>query len=143
MPIFQDPMSSLDRRWSNWRSVTEPLMAKHRIARPSGIERRKIARECLNQVGLEEVSLEARPEELSIGQCQRVSIARALIAGPALIVADEPTSALDTLVAAKVLKLLKAASEQGIAIVIVSHNQTMLNSLCHRVLTMRDRILQG
>lgn len=143
MPIFQDPTSSLDRRWPIWRTVTEPLMAKHRAIRSSGIERRKIARERLNQVGLEEVSLEARPEELSIGQCQRVSIARAVMAEPSLIVADEPTSALDTLVAAKVLKLLTAASEQGVAIVIVSHDQAMLNSLCHGVLTMRDGILES
>jgi peptide/nickel transport system ATP-binding protein len=143
MPIFQDPMSSLDRSWSIWRTVTEPLMAKHRATRPSVVERCKTARERLNQVGLEEVSLEARPEELSIGQCQRVSIARALMAEPALIIADEPTSALDTLVAAKVLTLLTAASEQGIAIVIVSHDQTMLHSLCHRVLTMRDGVLEG
>lgn len=142
MPIFQDPMSSLDRRWPIWRTVTEPLMAKHRATRPSGIERRKIARLRLKQVGLEEVNLEARPEELSIGQCQRVSIARALVAEPALIVADEPTSALDTLVAAKVLKLLTAASEQGVAIVIVSHDQMMLNALCHRVLSMRQGVLK-
>lgn len=143
MPIFQDPLSSLDRRWPIWRIVTEPLMAKQRAVRPSGIERRKTARERLDQVGLEEVSLAARPEELSIGQCQRVSIARSLLAEPALIVADEPTSALDTLVAAKVLKLLTAASEQGVAIVIVSHDHTMLDSLCHRVLTMRDGVLNG
>ena len=89
------------------------------------------------------MSLEARPEELSIGQCQRVSIARALMAEPALIVADDPTSALDTLVAAKVLKLLTAASNQGVAIVIVSHDQNMLNGLCHCVLSMREGVLEG
>ncbi len=143
MPIFQDPVSSLDRRWPIRRIVTEPLMAKHRTAVPSRAERQKIARERLNQVGLEEVNVEARPDELSIGQCQRVSIARALMAEPALIVADEPTSALDTLVAAKILDLLVAASEQGVAIVIVSHDRTMLGALCHRVLKMRDGTVEG
>lgn len=107
-------------------------MAKHRASKPSVVERRKTALERLNQVELEEVSLDARPEELSIGQCQR-AIVRALMAEPALIVADEPTSALDTLVAEKVLRLLTATSEQGVAIVIVSHDQPMLNSLCDRV----------
>lgn len=143
MPIFQDPVSSLDRHWAIWRTVTEPLMAKHRRDRPSRAKRREIARERLAQVGLTQVDLEARPDELSIGQCQRVSIARALTAEPALIVADEPTSALDASVSAAILRLLAAASEQGIAIVIVSHDRAMLRALCHRVLRMRDGVLDG
>jgi peptide/nickel transport system ATP-binding protein len=138
MPIFQDPMSSLDPGWPLWKIVTEPLVAKHRTARPSRSERKEIARAFLNQVGLDEANLEARPNELSVGQCQRVSIARALLAQPAVILADEPTSALDTLTAAKVLRLLVIASEQGTAIVIVSHDRLMLDALCHRVITMRE-----
>jgi peptide/nickel transport system ATP-binding protein len=143
MPIFQDPVSSLDRRWAIWRIVTEPLMAKTRNNHPSRAPRREIARERLAQVGLAEVDLEARPDDLSIGQCQRVSIARALTAEPALIVADEPTSALDAAVSMLILRLLVMASEQGIAIVIVSHDQAMLRALCHRVLSMQDGILEG
>ena len=118
-------------------------MAKHRSARPSRAKRREIARERLAQVGLEQVDLEARPDELSIGQCQRVAIARALAAEPALIVADEPTSALDASVSATILRLLTEAAERGIAIVIVSHDQAMLRALCHRVLRMRDGVLEG
>jgi peptide/nickel transport system ATP-binding protein len=143
MPIFQDPVSSLDRRWAIWRTVTEPLMARHRENCPSRAERREIARARLAQVGLIQVGLEARPYEMSIGQCQRVSIARALTAEPTLIVADEPTSALDASVSATILRLLAAASEQGIAIVIVSHDEKMLRALCHRVLQMRDGTLEG
>ncbi len=143
MPIFQDPVSSLERRWAVWRTVTEPLMAKHRSARPSRAKRREIARERLAQVGLGQVDLEARPDELSIGQCQRVAIARALAAEPALIVADEPTSALDASVSATILRLLTEAAERGIAIVIVSHDKPMLHALCQRVLSMRDGVLEG
>jgi len=143
MPIFQDPVNSLDRRWPIWRTITEPLMAKHRENCPSRAERREIARERLAQVGLTQVDLEARPDEMSIGQCQRVSIARALTAEPTLIVADEPTSALDASVSATILRLLAAASERGIAIVIASHDQEMLRALCHRVLRMRDGVLEG
>lgn len=142
MPIFQDPAGSLDRRWAVWRIVTEPLMAKHRRPRLSQRERREIARERLAQVGLTQIDLEARPDELSVGQCQRISIARALVAEPALIVADEPTSALDATSAATILRLLAAASEQGIAIIIVSHDGVILRALCHRVLRMRDGVLE-
>ena len=118
-------------------------MATHRKNRLSRATRGKIARERLAQVGLTEIDLEARPDELSIGQCQRVSIARALAAEPMLIVADEPTSALDAPVSASILRLLAAASETGIAIILVSHDQTMLRAFCHRVLRMRDGALEG
>lgn len=142
MPVFQDPVSSLDRRWPIWRIITEPLMAKHRKNHPSRAARREIARARLAEVGLAQVELEARPGELSVGQCQRVSIARALVAEPALIVADEPTSALDASTSAIVLRLLAAIAESGVAIVIVSHDRAMLNALCHRVLSMRDGVLE-
>lgn len=141
MPIFQDPIASLDRRWAIWRSVTEPLMAKHRGRFPSKAERREIARISLAEVGLSEVNSDAKPFELSVGQCQRVSIARALTAEPALIVADEPTSALDVSVSATILRLLARISGRGTAIVVVSHDEAMLRALCHRVLRMREGVL--
>lgn len=135
MPIFQDPVSSLDPRWPVWRTVTEPLLSKQRADKPGRAERRTIARERLQAVGLN-IDLEARPAQLSVGQCQRVAIARALIAQPALLIADEPTSALDAPLAREVLGLLVAAARAGTAIVIVSHDRQLLNALCHRVLGM-------
>ena len=88
-----------------------------------------------------EVDLDAKPFELSVGQCQRVAIARALTAKPALIVADEPTSALDASISKTVLQLLARIAESGTAIVIVSHDASVLDSLCHRVLRMKDGVL--
>jgi peptide/nickel transport system ATP-binding protein len=138
MPIFQDPVGSLDRRWPIWRTITEPLTAQQRLSQQ---HRRAIAAERLEEVGLAHIDLDARPHELSVGQCQRISIARALIARPALIVADEPTSALDASVSAAILHLLAAVAAAGTAIVIVSHDQAVLRALCHRVLAMRDGVL--
>ncbi|NTV64773.1 MAG: ATP-binding cassette domain-containing protein [Oscillochloris sp.] len=143
MPIFQDPIGSLDLRWAIWRSITEPLSAPHRADRPRPAQRRSIAREHLAAVGLSHIDIEARPTEISIGQCQRVAIARALCAAPGLIVADEPTSALDASVAAAILHLLAATARSGTAIVIVSHDWALLDVLCDRVLTMSDGILTG
>jgi len=142
MPIFQDPMGSLDRNWPIWRTITEPLMASHRVDRPSSAQRRVIAQDKLHEVGLSNVDVGAKPDELSVGQCQRVAIARALTARPALIIADEPTSALDVSVSASILHLLAATAEAGTAIVIVSHDQAVLGVLCHRILKMVDGVLE-
>ena len=142
MPIFQDPMGSLDRNWAIWRTITEPLMAPHCKEHLSPSARREIARAKLHDVGLAQVSIEARPDELSVGQCQRVAIARALLAQPALLIADEPTSALDVSVSASILRLLAAVAERGTAIVVVSHDRLVLGALCHRILTMTAGVLE-
>jgi peptide/nickel transport system ATP-binding protein len=141
MPIFQDPLSSLNADWKIWRIVTEPLEAKHRSEKLSRSEKREIARQILAKVGLESVNLDTKPGQLSVGQCQRISIARALTASPKLIVADEPTSALDVSVSKKIIELFATIAEAGTAIVIVSHDQSMLKSLCHRILRMDDGVL--
>jgi peptide/nickel transport system ATP-binding protein len=138
MPVFQDAGGSLDRRWPVWRTITEPLMASHRKEKPSRKERRNIARGRLAEVGLGGIDPEAWPDELSTGQCQRVAIARALAAEPSLIVADEPTSALDASTAAEILRSLTKAVEKGASVIIASHDQQMLNAICHRALRMRD-----
>ena len=138
MPIFQDPVGSLDQHWPVWRTVTEPLMARQFLMQ--GI-RREIAAERLHEVGLGHIDPDARPEELSVGQCQRISIVRAMITKPALIVADEPTSALDASVSAVILHLLAGVAAKGTAIVIASHDTAVLGALCHRIVTMRDGVL--
>jgi ATPase components of various ABC-type transport systems, contain duplicated ATPase len=143
MPVFQDPLGSLDKNWAIWRIVTEPLTAKHRKEKFSKAARREIAREILAKVNLNEIDLDAKPRQLSIGQCQRVSIARALTANPKLIVADEPTASLDASVAQTVMKLLCRIAEQGTAIVVVSHDEPLLKSYCRRVLHMRDGVLEN
>ncbi len=143
MPVFQDPIGSLDARWPIWRAIVEPLTAPHRKERLSKEQSRQIAHDLLKQVGLETVNIEARPAELSVGQCQRVAIARVLAARPSIIIADEPTSALDASASASVLHLLAEFIEQERAIVVVSHDRPMLNVLCDRVLEMRDGILNG
>jgi peptide/nickel transport system ATP-binding protein len=138
MPVFQDATGSLDRRWPVWRTIAEPLTAAHRKETLPAAVRREIARAQLVRVGLDGIDPEARPERLSAGQCQRVAIARALTAAPSLIVADEPTSALDASTSAGILRLLAGTTQQGTALVIVSHDRQMLRGLCHRLLTMKD-----
>ncbi len=142
MPIFQDSFASLDRRWAIWRIITEPLTAKHRKKKFSKREWREIAKEKLLEVGLENVSLDVRPTELSIGQCQRIAIARALTAEAKIITADEPTSSLDVLSGERIMKLFAETARKGAAIIIVSHDKELLNRWCHRVFSMQNGCLE-
>lgn len=134
MPIFQDPLASLDKRWPIWRSITEPLT----VGRPRmrSAERRKLARQHLERVGLEHLDERALPVQLSGGQAQRVAIVRALAAEPALVVADEPTANLDVTTAAGVTRVLREAADLGIALVVVSHDQDRLAVMSDRLIRM-------
>jgi peptide/nickel transport system ATP-binding protein len=101
-------------------------------------ERRDRAQGLLKRSGMAHVSEDARPGELSGGQCQRVAILRAIVAAPELIVADEPTARQDVITAAAMTDQLRHAAEAGTAIVAVSHNTAWLETFAHRVLALED-----
>jgi putative ABC transport system ATP-binding protein len=100
-------------------------------------EARKRATALLSELGLKE-RLHFLPEQLSGGEKQRVSIARALVNDPALILADEPTANLDSKIGHEIMRLLQAiAKEQGRSVVIVSHDQR-IQDIADRVLWLED-----
>ena len=101
-------------------SALENVMLPMVYAGVAAAERRERAEEALVQVGLAD-RLQNRPNQLSGGQQQRVAIARAIINRPALLRADEPTGALDSKTTDDVLGLFDALHQQGITLVMVTH----------------------
>jgi oligopeptide/dipeptide ABC transporter ATP-binding protein len=93
----------------------------------------------LAEVGISdpERRIDQHPFELSGGMCQRVMIASALIAQPALLLADEPTTALDVTIQAQILDLLRRlAAERGTAIVLITHDMGVVADIADRVAVM-------
>lgn len=133
--IFQDPISSLNPR----RRVREILAAPLKVnGRYDAARSPHQIRTVLELVGLDaEAVLDRFPHEFSGGQCQRLSIARALILDPVLLVCDEPVSALDVSVRAQVLNVLnQLRSRLGLSMLFISHDLGVVRNVADRVAVM-------
>ncbi len=132
--VFQDPFASLDGRFTVLKALAEPLIV-HRICPRSEIP--TVARTLLERVGLHEGFLRRYRHELSGGEAQRVSIARALATRPRFLVLDEPTSALDASARVQIIALLQELKESlAMTYLVISHDLSIIRYLCDRVLVM-------
>ena len=99
-------------------------------------ERRQRARKALADVGLDD-KWRNRPNQLSGGRQQRVSIARALVSDPSIILADEPTGALDSKTGREVLSILQKLNEAGRTVVLITHDNSIA-AQAHRIIRLAD-----
>ncbi len=131
--IFQDPISSLNPRRRIPDIVGDPLLVWGR-----GSERAKLVPEVLTAVGLDPAQVaDRRPHQFSGGQCQRVSIARALVLDPEVLICDEPVSALDVSVQAQILNLLEDMKRRyGLTLVFIAHDLGVVRNISDRVAVM-------
>ena len=135
--VFQDAVGSLNPRMTIRQTLTEVLRYGKGIPRRDERIDDRISR-LLGYVGLSAAVLDQYPREMSGGQCQRVSIARALAFEPRILVADEPVSALDVSVQARVLNLLRALKDElGLSILLIAHDLAVVKNVCDRVYVMQ------
>ena len=133
--IFQDPIASLNPRRKVADIVAAPLRVNGRLAQ-NEVRRRVV--DMLEAVGLDPaLALDRRPHEFSGGQCQRISIARAAILDPTLLICDEPVSALDVSVQAQILNLLRDMKQRlALTILFISHDLAVVKNVSDRVAVM-------
>ena len=137
--IFQDAVGSLNPRLTVGQTLAEIIALSNRRRR-GGVRAPSVDSEIarlLEQIGLSAAVLDQYPREMSGGQCQRVSIARALATRPDILVADEPVSALDVSVQARVLNLLRdLRRELGLSILLIAHDLAVVKNVCDRICVM-------
>ena len=102
---------------------------------------RERARGLLESVGIGSEKLRRFPANLSGGEQQRVAIARAIVNEPAILLADEPTGNLDPTNSWEIMKLLEEANDRGTTVLVVTHNQEIVNEMKKRVITMKKGVI--
>ena len=132
--IWQDPFASLNQKMRIREIIRRPLANFYDLSKAETEEK---LRRIIHLVGLTPDHLDMYPHELSGGGRQRITIARALISDPVLLLADEPTSALDVSIQAQILNLLKSLQrEMNLTMLFISHNLSVISFLCDRVAVM-------
>ena len=133
--IFQDPQAGLNPILPVGEQVEEIITAHTGLSRG---ETRRMARDLLSNMGLPDPErIAARyPFQLSGGMAQRVMIAIAMALKPAILIADEPTSALDMTVQAQILQELRRLRDQGVSILLITHDLGVIAQMADRVAVM-------
>ena len=134
--VFQDPLTSLNPLFTIGQQLEETIVTHLQLGKAAARER---ALALLREVGLPapEARYDAYPHQFSGGMRQRVVIALAIAAEPALLIADEPTTALDVSIQAQIIALIKRlAAERGAAVMLITHDMGVIAETSQRVAVM-------
>ncbi|QYR68311.1 ABC transporter ATP-binding protein [Fusobacterium animalis] len=132
--IFQNPLSSFNPRMKIVDYMWEPLRNYFKLSKKDSIP---FIKKSLIDVGLDENALEKYPHEFSGGQLQRITIARAVIIKPKLIVCDEITSALDVSVQKQILELLKKLQKDlDLSYLFIGHDLAVVQDISQKIVVM-------
>jgi putative ABC transport system ATP-binding protein len=123
-------------------SIEENVELPMRFAEVDRAERKQRAMEALERVGLGG-RLQHRPVELSGGEQQRTSLARALANHPTLLLADEPTGNLDSRTGEEIMNLIAGLNRQGMTVLMVTHERGLADRYAHRAVHMQDGKMIG
>ena len=138
--VFQNPVAALNPHDTLLDAIAEPLVARGVAA----AERDRRAIDLAGRMGLSAEILDRRPHEVSVGQCQRACLARALTTDPRLLFLDEPLSALDAVMQRQVAELLaRVHRDTDATLVLISHDLRLVRRLGTRVAVVdRGRIVE-
>lgn len=133
--VFQEPMTSLDPMFTIGWSISEVIRGHTGVSKK---EAKKRTIELLDKVGIPypEERYGAYPFQMSGGQLQRVLIAMAISCDPKILIADEPTTALDVTVQAQIMRLLQQLAEEGMAILLVTHDMGVISEYTDNLVVM-------
>ena len=127
--------------FENLNVLENTIVAQTTVLKRDHSEAEKIAKENLEKVGMGERYWQAKPKQLSGGQKQRVAIARALSMNPDAILFDEPTSALDPEMVGEVLKIMQDLAQEGLTMIVVTHEMEFARDVSHRVIFMDKGVI--
>jgi putative lysine transport system ATP-binding protein len=127
--------------FSNMTVLDNCMIGQTKVLKKNKEEAKKSALAYLDKVGMAPY-IHAKPRQLSGGQKQRVAIARALAMEPELLLFDEPTSALDPQMVGEVLDVMKQLAQEGLTMIIVTHEMAFARDVSSHVVYMADGVIE-
>ena len=144
VPAYREKVGMVFQNFNLFNNLTvleNCMIGPEKVAKKSKAEAEKLAMQFLEKVGMEQF-INAQPRQLTGGQKQRVAIARALAMEPEVLLFDEPTSALDPQMVGEVLNVMSTLAEEGMTMLIVTHEMAFARDISSHIIFMADGIIE-